>query len=149
MPYFGAWKNFSTRLYHGIGKHTPFGIDCSNSTDQTGNLGSLCCVPPLEALCFVSGSSAAQKSLVHKSRQIRYCDHQEYFAESRSLCFLSALVAVFFDADTLLLSHLRGDQEVAYYQAGMKIIVSLTVIPHILDSSFLPVLSRAQGKERF
>ena len=60
--------------------------------------------------------------------------------------FLSALVAVFFDADTLLLSHLRGDQEVAYYQAGMKIIVSLTVIPHILDSSFLPVLSRSAGE---
>jgi O-antigen/teichoic acid export membrane protein len=56
--------------------------------------------------------------------------------------FLSALVAVFFDADTILLSHLRGDQEVAYYQSGMKIIVSLTVIPHILVSSFLPVLSR-------
>jgi O-antigen/teichoic acid export membrane protein len=55
---------------------------------------------------------------------------------------LFALVAVFFDADTILLSHLRGDQEVAYYQSGMKIIVSLTVIPHILVSSFLPVLSR-------
>jgi len=60
--------------------------------------------------------------------------------------FLSALVAVFFDADTILLSHLRGDQEVAYYQAGMKIMVSLTVIPHILDSSFLPVLSRSAGE---
>jgi O-antigen/teichoic acid export membrane protein len=54
----------------------------------------------------------------------------------------SVLTEILFAIDTVLLSYMRGDQFVGYYQASMKIIVALTVIPEILYSSFFPTLSK-------
>lgn len=55
---------------------------------------------------------------------------------------LAVLSAVIINIDTILLSYLKGDELVGYYQAAMKIVGTLTVIPFILDGSFFPRLSR-------
>jgi O-antigen/teichoic acid export membrane protein len=74
-----------------------------------------------------------------------YCDLKfcnEMFKKALPFALLSCLTAILFDIDTVLISYLKGDKFVAYYQPAMKIIVSLTVIPYILDSSFFPLLSK-------
>jgi O-antigen/teichoic acid export membrane protein len=61
---------------------------------------------------------------------------------------LTGLTAVLYDIDTILLSYLGNDQSVGYYQAAMKIIVSFTVIPLILDNSFFPILSKSHNQPK-
>lgn len=75
-------------------------------------------------------------------------DHFDYhfckgvLSKAVPFALLTVLSAVIINIDTILLSYLKGDQLVGYYQAAMKIVGTLTVIPFILDGSFFPRLSR-------
>ncbi len=61
--------------------------------------------------------------------------------------FWSILTVVLYNIDTVLLSYLKGDYLVGIYQPAVKIIGALVVVPLILDSSFLPVLSRLHDQK--
>lgn len=82
----------------------------------------------------------------HKIGNLNFSFDYNYSKElSRKVlpfALFSVLTEVLFAMDTVLLSYMRGDQFVGYYQAAMKIIVALTVIPQILDTSFFPTLSK-------
>ena len=62
--------------------------------------------------------------------------------------FVAGVGSVFQDIDTVLLSYLKGDQAVGYYQAAMRIIAALAVIPLILDGSFFPLFSRLYNQNK-
>jgi len=73
---------------------------------------------------------------------------KEIFRKAIPFALLATLTAVLFDIDTILLSYLKGDQLVGYYQPAMKIIATLTVIPFVLEGSFLPFLSKLHNQNR-
>lgn len=54
---------------------------------------------------------------------------------------------LYFQLDTLLLAYWQGDQAVGIYQAAMKLVVFVLVIPDIIVSALLPVLSRLHGED--
>ena len=70
------------------------------------------------------------------------------FRKALPFALLATLTAVLFDIDTILLSYLKGDRLVGYYQPAIKIIVTLTVIPFIIEGSFLPFLSKLNNQNK-
>lgn len=53
------------------------------------------------------------------------------------------LSTIYFRLNTLLLFHIKGSEEVAFYSVGMRIIESMTIISLYFMNSVLPVLTRA------
>jgi O-antigen/teichoic acid export membrane protein len=49
---------------------------------------------------------------------------------------------LYFQLDTIILTFLQGDLQVGIYQAAMKLLTVVLIIPDIASSVFLPVLSR-------
>jgi len=60
---------------------------------------------------------------------------------------LTGVSAILLDIDTVLLSFIKGNESVGYYQASMRIVAALTVIPMILDGSFFPHLSKLHNRQ--
>ncbi|OLD58721.1 MAG: hypothetical protein AUI33_17285, partial [Ignavibacteria bacterium 13_1_40CM_2_61_4] len=55
--------------------------------------------------------------------------------------------SLYFQLDTLLLAQWRGDQAVGIYQAAMKLIVLVLVIPDVISNVIVPVLSRLHAED--
>jgi O-antigen/teichoic acid export membrane protein len=62
--------------------------------------------------------------------------------------FHSIVAVVFFQVDTLILSWYRGDTEVGYYQAPMRLITACMIVYDVVVSGFLPVISRSFKENR-
>lgn len=58
---------------------------------------------------------------------------------------------LYFQLDTILLAYLKGDQVVGIYQAAMKLMVLVLLIPDVLSNVFMPLLARLHitDKERW
>ncbi|MEW6608985.1 MAG: flippase [bacterium] len=52
------------------------------------------------------------------------------------------LTTLYLQLDTVLLSYFKGNTEVGYYQAGMRIVVATMVIYDVIVSSYFPVISK-------
>ncbi|MBI4809968.1 MAG: flippase [Ignavibacteriales bacterium] len=55
---------------------------------------------------------------------------------------------LFFQLDTLLLAYWLGDRAVGQYQAVMKLIVLILVVPEVLINALLPVLVRLHSEDK-
>jgi O-antigen/teichoic acid export membrane protein len=53
----------------------------------------------------------------------------------------------YFQLDTLIIEHFRGAEGVGLFQAGARIMLAVLIIPDVLTNVYLPVLSRASGRE--
>ncbi|MBS4027436.1 MAG: flippase [Ignavibacteriales bacterium] len=54
---------------------------------------------------------------------------------------------LYFQLDTILLSYWKGDYEVGIYQAAMKLLVLVLIIPEVIINAMLPVLSRFHSED--
>ncbi len=52
------------------------------------------------------------------------------------------LITFYIQLDTVLLSYFKGNVEVGYYQAGMRIVMATMVIYDVIASSYFPVISK-------
>lgn len=55
---------------------------------------------------------------------------------------------LYFQLDTILLAYWKDDISVGFYQAGMKLIVLILVIPEVLINTLLPTLVRLHSENR-
>ncbi|HLA99995.1 MAG TPA: flippase [Bacteroidota bacterium] len=53
---------------------------------------------------------------------------------------------LFFQMDTILLSYFRGDESVGIYQAAMRLVYGIFIIPDVLSNAFIPMLSRLHSE---
>lgn len=57
------------------------------------------------------------------------------------LLMVSLFGIIFYRADTIMLSIMKGDAVVGWYNAAYNLVVNLHFIPHLIVSSLLPILS--------
>jgi O-antigen/teichoic acid export membrane protein len=77
------------------------------------------------------------------------------FTEWRRIWGLVAVFGVtfifgnlFFMLDTVLLTYIRGDVEVGIYQSVFKIVALVLIVPDILTTTLMPVLSRLHAEDQ-
>jgi O-antigen/teichoic acid export membrane protein len=81
-------------------------------------------------------------------RRVRIADALRSIRGTFSYGFHSIVAVVFFQIDTLILSWYRGDTEVGYYQAPMRLITACMIIYDVVVSGFLPVISKSFKENR-
>jgi len=61
------------------------------------------------------------------------------------------LATLYFQIDTVLLSYFKGDVEVGYYQAAMRILMATMIVYEVIVSAFFPVIAASikNDKEKF
>jgi O-antigen/teichoic acid export membrane protein len=61
------------------------------------------------------------------------------------------LVTLYFQIDTVFLSYFKGDVEVGYYQAAMRILMATMMVYEVVISAFFPVIAASikNDKEKF
>lgn len=69
--------------------------------------------------------------------------------ESWPFALSSIFIILYFKIDTVMLSQMRTDAEVGWYNAAYNLVFALFLIPTVFDAIFYPILSRtfAQKKE--
>jgi O-antigen/teichoic acid export membrane protein len=65
----------------------------------------------------------------------------QLFWKGLPFAYAGAMILLFFQVDQVLLSLLRGDAEVGYYGAPVKILEGLTIVPRILAYALIPTLA--------
>jgi O-antigen/teichoic acid export membrane protein len=66
---------------------------------------------------------------------------RELFWKGLPFAYAGAMILIFFQVDQVLLSLLRGDAEVGFYGAPVKVLEGLTIVPRILSYAFIPTMA--------
>ena len=53
------------------------------------------------------------------------------------------LATLYFQIDTVFLSYFKGNAEVGYYQASMRILMATMIVYEVIGSAFFPILSKS------
>jgi len=60
----------------------------------------------------------------------------------------SILATIYFQVDTVMISYIKGDSEVGYYQAAMRIVIAAMLLYDIIISPFFPLIAKAFASDQ-
>lgn len=92
---------------------------------------------------FIISFSYVRLKLMRISYRFSFGDGLKSLRESLSFGIHTIISALYFQIDTVLLSYFKGDIEVGYYQAAMRLVLATMILSDIISAAFFPIIAKS------